>query len=136
MTELAEGPTHVGVRRSLAYWNQEFQRIHSPILRYGFSVVSVAIALGVGLALRHYQFREVELPVLTAAIALATWYAGAGPSVVAVLLSTVCFAYFFTEPIYSFEVSPRDLPYFLIFVAWAALVASVSAVRRRIEGNL
>jgi len=26
--ELAEGPTHVGVRRSLAYWNQEFQRIH------------------------------------------------------------------------------------------------------------
>ena len=65
MAELAEGPTHVGVRRSLAYWNQEFQRIHSPILRYGFSVVSVAIALGVAFALQHYQFREAELPVLT-----------------------------------------------------------------------
>jgi hypothetical protein len=49
----------------LAYWNQEFQRIHSPILRYGFSVVSVAIALGVAFALQHYQFREAELPVLT-----------------------------------------------------------------------
>jgi signal transduction histidine kinase len=124
------------VRRSLAYWNQEFQRIHSPILRYGFSVVSVAIAVGVALALRYYQFREAELPVLTLAIALTTWYAGAGPSVVAVLLSTACFAYFFAEPIYSFEISPRDLPYFLVFVAWAALVASFSAVRRRIEDSL
>jgi signal transduction histidine kinase len=127
------------VRRSLAYWNQEFQRIHSPILRYGFSVVSVALALGVALALRggsYYQFREVELPVLTVAIALTTWYAGAGPSVVAVLLSTACFVYFFAEPIYSFEISPRELPYFLIFVAWATLVASFSAVRRRIEDSL
>jgi signal transduction histidine kinase len=120
----------------LAYWDQEFQRIRSPTLRYGFSVVAVAIALGVALALQHYQFREVELPVLTAAIAFTTWYAGAGPAVLAVLLSTACFAYFFAEPIYSFEISPRDLPYFLIFVAWAALVASFSAVRRRIEDSL
>src|ERR1700692_4957530 len=136
MTGLAEGPTHVGVRRSLAYWNQEFQRIHSPILRYGFSVVSVAIALGVAFVLQHYQFRDVELPVLTVAIAFTTWYAGAGPSILAVLLSTASFDYFFTEPLYSFEVSTRDLPYFFIFVAWAGIVASFSAVRRRIEDNL
>ncbi|MGB8899800.1 MAG: ATP-binding protein [Methylocella sp.] len=136
MTELAEGSTHVGVRRSLAYWNQEFQRIHSPILRYGFSVVSVAIALGGAFALQYYQFREVELPLLTVAIALTTWYAGAGPSVLAVLLSMACFDYFFTEPLYSFSIAPRDLPYFFIFVAWAAIVASFSAVRRRIEDSL
>jgi signal transduction histidine kinase len=136
MTELAEGPTHVGVRRSLAYWNQEFQRIHSPILRYGFAVVSVAIALGLAFALQHYQFRDVELPVLTVAIAFTTWYAGAGPSVLAVLLSSACFDYFFTGPLYSFEISSRDLPYFFIFVAWAGIVASFSAVRRRIEDSL
>jgi signal transduction histidine kinase len=136
MTELAEGPTHVAVRRSLAYWNQEFQRIHSPILRYGFSVVSVAIALGVAFALQHYQFRDVELPVLTVAIAFTTWYAGVGPSVLAVLLSSACFDYFFTEPLYSLNISTGDLPYFFIFVAWAAIVASFSAVRRRIEDSL
>jgi signal transduction histidine kinase len=136
MTELAEGPTHVGVRRSLAYWNREFQRIHSPILRYGFSVVSVAIAVGVAFALQHYKFREVELPVLAVAIAFTTWYAGTGPSVLAVLLSSACFDYFFTEPLYSFDISSRDLPYFIIFVSWAAIVASFSAVRRRIEGSL
>jgi signal transduction histidine kinase len=136
MTELAEGPTHVGVRRSLAYWNQEFQRIHSPILRYGFSVVCVAIALGLALTLQYYQFRDVELPVLTLAIALVTWHAGGGPSVLAIVLATGGFAYFFAEPIYSFYVSRRDLPYFFVFVAWAVIVASFSAVRRRIEDNL
>jgi signal transduction histidine kinase len=136
MTELAEKPTHVGVRRSLAYWNQEFQRIHSPILRYGFAVVSVAIALGVAFAFQHSQFRDVELPVLTVAIAFTTWYAGAGPSVLAVLLSSVCFDYFFLEPYYSLDISARDLPYFFIFVAWAAIVASFSVVRRQIEDNL
>src|SRR6202030_4355271 len=136
MTEFAEGPTYAGVRRSLAYWNQEFQRIHSPILRYGFSVVTVAIALGVAFALQHYQLHDVELPGFTVAIAFTTWYAGAGPSVLAVLLSSACFDYFFTEPLYSFEVSTRDLPYFFIFVAWAGIVASFSAVRRRIEDSL
>jgi signal transduction histidine kinase len=136
MTEVAEGPTYGVVRRSLAYGNQEFQRIHSPILRYGFSVVSVAIALGVAFALQHYQFRDVQLPVLTVAIALTTWHAGAGPSVLAVLLSSACFDYFFTEPLYSFAISPRDLPYFFIFVAWAAIVASFATVRRRIEDSL
>ena len=124
------------MRRSLAYWNREFQRIESPILRYGFSVVAVAIALGVAFALQHYQFREVELPVLAVAIAFTTWYAGAGPSVVAVLLSSACFDYFFTEPLYSFNISTRDLPYFLIFVVWAGIVASFSAVRRRVEDSL
>ena len=136
MTGLAEGPTHVGVRRSLSYWNQEFQRIHSPILRYGFSVVSVAIALGVAFAVQHYQFREVELPVLTVAIALTTWYAGAGPSVLAVLLSMACFDYFFTEPLYSFDISNRDLPFFLVFVAWAVIVAWFATTQRTIERNL
>src|ERR1700719_1951105 len=136
MTEFAEGPTYAGVRRSLAYWNQEFQRIHSPILRYGFSVVTVAIALGVAFALQHYQLHDVELPGFTVAIAFTTWYAGAGPSVLAVLLSSASFDYFFTEPLYSLDISPRDLPYYFIFLTWAVIVASFSAVRRRIEGNL
>jgi signal transduction histidine kinase len=136
MTELTQGPTHAGVGRSMAYWNQEFQKIHSPILRYGFSVVSVAIALGAALALQHYHFGDVKLPVFTVAIALTTWYAGVGPSVLAVLMSSACFAYFFTEPLYSFYVSSSALPDYAVFVVWAAIVASFSAVRLRMEDSL
>jgi light-regulated signal transduction histidine kinase (bacteriophytochrome) len=55
---------------------------------------------------------------------------------VAVVLSSVCFDYFFIEPLYSLDISTRDLPYFLIFIVWAGVVASFSAVRRRIEDSL
>ena len=136
MTDRAEVSTGVGARLTLARWNIESHGIRSPILRYGLSAVSVAIGLGLALMLQHYEFRDVELPVLTLSVALTTWYAGAGPSVLAILLATACFNYFFAEPIYSFDVSSRDLPYFFVFLAWAVIVASFAAVRRRIEENL
>jgi K+-sensing histidine kinase KdpD len=136
MSDLEERPPRVGVNRTLARWNQKLQRIHSPILRYGLSVVCVAIALGLALTLQHYQFRDVELPVFSLAVAIATWYGGIGASVLAILLSTMCFNYFFVEPIHSFAVSTQDLPYFLTFLASAILVAWFSAVSRRIEEGL
>jgi K+-sensing histidine kinase KdpD len=136
MTELAEGPIDARVRRSLAHGNQEFQGIHSPIPRYGFAVICVAIALGLAFALEYYGFHDVELPVFTVAIAVTTWYAGNGPAVLAVLLSSACFDYFFTEPIFSLDMSSRDLAHFFIFVAWAAIVASFCTVRHRTEASL
>lgn len=120
----------------MTYWSDEFQRIQSPILRYGFAAVSVVIATAASLALQKYQFRDVELPLLMLVVGLTTWYAGSGPSVLAVLLSTAVFSYLFVEPIYSFTVSARDLPYFVVFVIAAIVVASFSTVRRRIEDNL
>jgi signal transduction histidine kinase len=136
MTDHAKGQTGVGVRRTLARWDRESQRIRSPVLGYGFSIVSVAIGLGLALTFQYYQFRDVEVPVLALSIALTTWYAGAGPSALAIVLSTVCFDYFFTEPVYSLSVSSKDLPYFFVFLAWGLIVASFSAVRRRIEDSL
>src|SRR5271163_1435289 len=132
---LAEGPTGAAVRRSLARWNLELHRGGAAI-RYGFSVVCVAVALGAALALQYYGFRGVELPLFDLAIVVTTWYAGAGPSVLAVVLSSACFNYFFTEPLYTFEVSSEDLPYFFLFTASAAIVAWFVAVRRRIESDL
>jgi len=136
VTELAEGPTHVGGWRALARRNMELHQVRSPILRYGLSIVCVAIALGLSLTLQYLQFRDVEAPLFALSIAIATWYAGTGPSVLAILLSTAFFDYFFTEPFYSFEISTKDLPYFFIFVIWGAIFASFAAVRRRIEDSL
>src|SRR5262249_43099377 len=120
---------------SLARWNLEVQGGRVPI-RYGFSVVCVAIALGVALASQYYGFRGVELAAFDLAIVVITWYAGGGPAVLAVVLSTACFNYFFTEPLYTFAVSGEDLPYFFLFTAWAAIIAWFVAVRRRIESDL
>ena len=120
----------------MVYWNDEFHQVHSPILRYGLAVVLVAISVGIALVLQAHQFRNTELPVLLLVIGVVTWYAGNGPAVLAVLLSSIAFNYLFVEPLYTLYVSLRELPYFLIFVLAAVLVASFSAVRRRIEDNL
>src|SRR5215469_11810648 len=135
MTDRADGPTNEAVRRSLARWNLEVQGSRVPI-RYGFSVVCVAVALGVALASQYYGLRDVDLPLFELGIVVATWYAGTGPSVLAVVLSAVCYNYFFTEPFYSFEISNEDLPSFLLFTASASIVAWFVAVRRRIESDL
>jgi K+-sensing histidine kinase KdpD len=110
--------------------------VRSAILRYGFSVVCVAIALGLALGFDYYGFHGLELPVFELAIVLIAWFAGPGPSIVAVVLSSACYSYFITEPLYSFEVSAEDLPSFALFVAWAAIAASFVNVRRRIESEL
>jgi K+-sensing histidine kinase KdpD len=132
---LAEGPTAVGVRRSLARWNFELHRA-GPAIRYPFSVACVAVALGAALAFQYYRFRGMDLPLFDLAIVVIAWYAGVGPSVLAVVLCSVFFNYFFTEPLYTFEVSGEDLPYFLFFMVWAAIIAWFVAVRRRIESDL
>jgi light-regulated signal transduction histidine kinase (bacteriophytochrome) len=108
----------------------------SAILRYGFSVAAVAIALGLSLIINVYGFRDVGVPVLAFAIAIVTWYAGGGPAALAVVLSSITFNYFFVDPVYTFYVSVSDIPYFLIFVAWALTIAVFAAVRRRAERDL
>src|ERR1700756_1326330 len=129
---LAEGSTGVAMRRSLARWSLEMQGGGAPI-RYGFSVVCVVIALGVTLAFQYYTVRHVELPLFVLAIVVTTWYAGVGPSALAVVLSASCYNYFFSEPLYSFEISNEDLSSFVLFTLSASIVAWFVAFRRRIE---
>jgi K+-sensing histidine kinase KdpD len=106
----------------LARWNLELER-GRPSIRYGFAVVCVALALAIGLACRRYGVPSVEAPLFDLAIVVTTWCAGLGPSVLAVALSAACFNYFFVEPIYSFAVSRGELPYFFLFIAFAAITA-------------
>jgi K+-sensing histidine kinase KdpD len=105
-------------------------------IRYGFSVVCVVIALGVALAFQYYTVRHVELLLFVLAIVVTTWYAGVGPSALAVVLSASCYNYFSSEPLYSFEISNEDLPSFVLFTLSASIVAWFVAVRRRIESDL
>ena len=95
------------------------QFAHSPVLRYGLAGTSSAIALGLALLAERYGFRDVEVPLFLFAIAVTVWYAGIGPAILAVVLSSLAFDYFFTEPRYSFYVKSSELPYYAIFVLFA-----------------
>jgi PAS domain S-box-containing protein len=118
------------------------------ILRYGFAVVSVAVALGIKLVLRQFQ---VEYPISTtflAAIAITFWYAGTGPGILCLVLSITAFTFFVLPyqidyrivlpdgSIKSVYASSAGLSHFLyiIYFAFVALLMSwFSASRRRAE---
>jgi PAS domain S-box-containing protein len=85
---------------------------------------------------QHYHFRNVEVPLFLFTVALTAWYGGSGPAAVALVLSIGFFDYFFTEPRYTLYVTAADLPYLLVYTAFALLVAWFSAVRRRVEREL
>jgi PAS domain S-box-containing protein len=107
-----------------------------PILRYGLAVGSVALALGLALLLERSNFRGVEFPLFLFAIAVSVWYAGLWPGVLAVVLSSLAFNYYFTEPLYTFYVARVDLPYYAVFLLFASLLTWFSTVRRRVEQQL
>ena len=107
-----------------------------PILRYGLALGSVALATGLALLLQRSNFRGVEFPLFLFAIAISVWYAGLWPGVLAVLLSSLAFNYFFTEPLSTFYVYRVDLPYYVIFILFALLLTWFSTIRRRVEREL
>jgi signal transduction histidine kinase len=111
-------------------------KVPSSVQWYGLAVVSVAVALGAALLLSRYNVHEVEFPLFLFAIAVSAWYAGPVPSILALTLSSLAFNYFFTEPFYSFYVARTDVPYLVMFVLFASLLAWFSAVRRRVEQEL
>ena len=107
--------------------------IPSILQRYGLAVLSVAIALGLGVFLTSYKIERVEFPVFLLAVAVTVWYAGTGPGILALLLSAVAFDYFFTEPRYSLYITAADVPYYLAFILFALLLTWFSFARKKAE---
>jgi K+-sensing histidine kinase KdpD len=91
----------------MARSNLELQIARSPVLRYSLAVLSVS--LGGALLLERFQYRNVADPLFLFAIAIAVWYAGIGPTILAVVLSGLAGTYFFIEPIYNFFMTHDDL---------------------------
>jgi signal transduction histidine kinase len=109
--------------------------MRSAVERYGLAVLSVSVALGVSLVMQRYSFRAEFTPFLLA-VAVAAWYAGSGPGVIALILSTALFDYFFTEPLYTLYITASDVPRFFLFLGFLSLIIWFSTVRRRVERDL
>jgi PAS domain S-box-containing protein len=104
--------------------------------RRPLAAVSVALALGLGLLLQHYQVRHVQFTLFLFAIAVSGWYGRTGAAILAVVLSAAAYAYFFSEPINSFAVNAENLPHFVLFVLFGLLIGWFGAVRRSAEETL
>jgi PAS domain S-box-containing protein len=107
----------------------------STIQSYGLAVLSVSVALGLALLLDRVHFPGLVAPFLLA-LAVAAWYGGPGPALLALLLASLSFDYFFTEPVYTFYISLSDIPDFLAFAVFASLVTWFGIQKRRFEQQL
>jgi PAS domain S-box-containing protein len=103
---------------------------------YALTVFSVGVTAGIGLLLQYYGFRDAGGPLLLFAVAVTSWYGGAGPSIFAIILASGCSNYFFIRPIRSLNIDANEIPFFIIFVGLASLIALMGTIRRRDEADL
>jgi PAS domain S-box-containing protein len=103
---------------------------------YAATLAAVAVALGASFLAESTGINNLELPIFAMAIAIIVWYFGAGPGALAIVLSSLGFNYFFTEPRYTFYIAPADRAYFVVFVVFALLIGWFASRRRRIERDL
>jgi K+-sensing histidine kinase KdpD len=116
--------------------NIQTPKIQPMFQRYGLALLSVGIALELALFLTSHNFQGVDFPLFLMAMALVAWYQGTGPAILALVLSTVAFNYYFTEPLHTLIVTRSEVPYYVMFILFGSLVAWFSAVRRRVELEL
>src|SRR5713101_3260636 len=104
------------------------------VLRYGIAVSCVAATVIVALWLRPVVVAAAQL--LLVAVLITGWVSGLRPALVAWVLATVAFTYYFTSPFDTLKIDIDEIPRLLIFTVLAALLAMVSAARRRAQDAL
>src|SRR5580700_9073345 len=106
------------------------RRSGAVVQRFGAAIVSVALAAAVALLLRRYNLPHPFISFSFAAIAIAFWYAGTGPGLLAVVLSCSTLSFFYTP------VKVGNLPwdsYLVIYGVFGFFVSWFSSSRIRAE---
>ena len=95
---------------------------------YLISLVAVAVALGVGVAIKPWLgIENVDLVFLTAVVGVAVRY-GLLPSLAASVAASLCYNFFFLPPIYTFTITdPTNVAAFFFFIVMAVIVSNVAA---------
>jgi two-component system sensor histidine kinase KdpD len=103
------------------------------IRSYGFALLAVAVALGIGELIQwSIGIENVDLVFLTAVVAVAVRF-GLWPSLLTSVVSSLCYNFFFLPPIYTFTISdPVNVAAFGFFTL-VAIVVSHFAARGRTQ---
>jgi PAS domain S-box-containing protein len=103
--------------------------------RYGAAVALVAVATALAIVLRPWLAATPHAPFY-AAIALAAWYGGLGPSLLAIALSLIAISIWVSPPIGMLSLDPESLSRLGAFLVVSGLIAAVSAGRDRADAAL
>lgn len=110
-------------------------QLHGVAFRYGVAIVSVVIALAVGVVAKHFGVGH-QFAMLLFAIAITGWTGGLGPALVAALFSSFANDFLFTPPLYHITLNGYDLIDLTLCILFSFLVNWFRSVRWRTEGRL
>jgi two-component system sensor histidine kinase KdpD len=98
------------------------------VAAYGFALLAVAVALGVGELIQpSLGIDNVDLVFLTAVVGVAVRW-GLMPSLFASVLASLAYNFFFLPPIFTFTITdPNNVAAFLFFIVVALIVSNVAA---------
>jgi signal transduction histidine kinase len=105
----------------------------SPTFRWLLPVLAVALGLPVA------QWMDPLLPestVFLVIVVVVAWYARFAPGLLGALCATLVMDYFFTEPIYSLDLSKKDVSGLIVFAVSAMVASWASASRRHVQDEL
>src|SRR6202522_4598803 len=105
------------------------------LTRYALAIAFASAALGLSLVLQ-VPFGNPFWLFFPVAVIASTWFGGRGPGWLAVGLSTLAVLYYFIPPIRSFAMKPRDVPFFLLFIACELIAGQLISWRWQVEESL
>jgi two-component system, OmpR family, sensor histidine kinase KdpD len=102
---------------------------------YLMALLITAIGLGAAAFIKPwFGIENVDLVFLTAVVGVAARY-GLGPSLLASVVASLCYNFFFLPPIYTFTITdPTNIAAFFFFMLIAVLVSNVAA-RVRVQAD-
>ena len=101
-------------------------------LRYGLALVSLAAALGLAQTFLHFHLPQPFTAFALSAIAIAFWYGGIGPGILAAVLASLLRTYFFEPDANAFS----RLLYDLVFLVFALLMSQGTRLRNELEARV
>ena len=105
------------------------------IRKYAIAVLSVTTALILSQwPALHLEAAPVSL--FFCAVMLSAWFGGFEPGLLATVLSTLAFYYYFLPPIHSLDAKPAEIPRLIVFALSALVVGMLSAAQRSATESL
>ncbi|MEI9976775.1 MAG: DUF4118 domain-containing protein [Ignavibacteriota bacterium] len=102
-------------------------RVLSKAGRYGLSVVSCGLAAAAAIPL------DAPSSCFFLAVIVSSLFGGKGPGILAVVLTSTAFNYFFLPPVHHFWIESSSYLRFAAYLGAALLIAGLIEAKRRVE---
>jgi K+-sensing histidine kinase KdpD len=106
------------------------EQTHPALLRFGIAVGSVAVALQSALLLKPILAATPDAPFF-AAVAVASWYGGLLPGLLATVMSALAVDYFLVPPLYSIQFDADHAVRLAVFLVVSLLISWTSHMMQR-----